>query len=211
LKYGQGVRNPFTEALCDWTVLMEVATYNERRPMREPLEEVLMAAYEDGVVRDVVVAQSISDSADFWRIRELLSELQGREGGSIKHDVSVPVHLIPEFITEATEAALGVVPGARPVTFGHMGDGNLHFNISQPVGADKAEYLAKWDTMNAAVHALVTKYNGSIAAEHGVGRLKRNLLRDVRSPLELSMMRAVKGAFDPEGIMSPGRFLPDGN
>ena len=211
LEYGAGARNPFSEPLCDWTVLIEVSTFQADRPMRDPLQDVLMKAYEDGTVSDVVVAQSIADGDAFWRIRDLLSEVQGHAGGSIKHDVSVPVHVIPEFLDDAIAAALSVVPDARPLPFGHMGDGNIHFNVSQPVGADKAEFLSRWDEMAAAVHAVTGRYNGSIAAEHGVGRLKRNLLRDVRSPVELAMMRAVKDAFDPKGIMSPGRLLPDAN
>ncbi|MEM7695342.1 MAG: FAD-binding oxidoreductase [Pseudomonadota bacterium] len=207
VRHGAGTRNPF-ETIPDWVVLIEVSTFSPDRPMREPLEAVLMAAYEAGEITDALVSQSLAEAQDFWRLRELLSEVQGHEGGSIKHDVSVPVAKIPKFIAEATAAVEACVPGCRPVPFGHIGDGNIHFNVSQPVGADKAEFLAGWDAMNEAVHAVVRAHSGSIAAEHGVGRLKAKLVPTVRDEVELSMMRAVKAAFDPEGRMNPGRVLP---
>ncbi len=202
-----GTRNPFA-ATPPWAVLVEASTFSPERPMREPLEAALAAAYEEGLALDAVIAQSLGEAADFWRLRELMSEVQGYEGGSIKHDVSVPVAAIPAFIEEATAAALAVVPGARPVPFGHVGDGNMHFNISQPAGGDKAAFLARWDAVNAAVHAVVRAHGGSIAAEHGVGRLKAKLLTEVRSPVELKMMRTIKNAFDPDNLMNPGRVLP---
>jgi len=170
---------------------------------------VLMEAYEAGGVTDAVVSQSLTEAGDFWRIRDLMSEVQGRAGGSIKHDVSVPVADVPAFIAEATEAALAIVPNARPVPFGHLGDGNIHFNISQPEGADKSAFLARWEEVNEAVHAVVRRYRGSIAAEHGIGQLKRELVAGVRDPVELSMMHAVKAALDPDNLMNPGRVLPD--
>lgn len=200
-------RSPF-ETIPPWSVLVEASTFSPERPMREPLEAALMSAFEDGVIGDAVVAQSIAEARGFWRLRELLSEVQGYEGGSIKHDVSVPVAEMPAFIEEASAAALTVVPGARVMGFGHVGDGNIHFNISQPVGADKAAFLAEWSEVNAAVHAVVRAHGGSIAAEHGVGRLKAYLMPTARDPIELGLMRTIKDALDPKGIMNPGRVLP---
>ncbi len=134
--------------------------------------------------------------------------MQSHEGGSIKHDVSVPIHAIPAFLAEGMAAAEEAIPGCRPVPFGHLGDGNIHFNFTQPEGADKDAYLAQWDKLNTAVHAVVARHNGSIAAEHGVGRLKAKLVPTVRSPLEMEMMRKIKAALDPDGRMNPGRVLP---
>jgi len=208
LTHGHGVRDPFTGDLPEWVVLVEASTFTEDRPLRETLETVLMAAWEAGEVTDALVSQSLTEAADFWRLREQLSEVQRHEGGSIKHDVSVPVAAVPAFIAEATEAALAVVPGVRPVPFGHVGDGNIHFNLSQPVGMEKAEFLERWEEVAEAVHAVVRRYRGSIAAEHGIGRLKQDLVATVRDEVELDMMRAVKAAFDPEGRMNPGRILP---
>ncbi|XWN30691.1 MAG: FAD-binding oxidoreductase [Devosia sp.] len=206
LEHGSNVRSPFQTAPAPWLVLIEASSRNE--PLREVLESVLMAAYEDGTVSDAVVSQSLTEAQDFWRIREQLSEMQNHEGGSIKHDVSVPVAAVPAFIEEASAAAEALVPGCRMVPFGHLGDGNIHFNVSQPLGADKAQYLSRWNEMNEAVHAVVRRHKGSIAAEHGIGRLKRDLVKTVRSPVEVALMRTVKQAIDPQGLMNPGRILP---
>ncbi|GAB5377010.1 MAG: FAD-linked oxidase C-terminal domain-containing protein [Acuticoccus sp.] len=206
LRHIEGTRNPF-ETVPPWAVLMEASTFSPERPMRESLEAALMAAYEDKVVVDAVIAQSLTEASEFWRMRELLSEVQGYEGGSIKHDVSVPVAEMPAFIEEASAAALAVIPGCRPMGFGHVGDGNIHFNITQPEGADKAAFLARWSEVNAAVHAVVHAHRGSIAAEHGVGRMKAKLMPRVLDPVELEMMRTIKSAFDPHNIMNPGRVL----
>lgn len=209
LEHAADTRSPFAGPLPPWAVLVEASAFSPDQPVAAVLEGVLAAAYEAGEVGDAVLARSLTEARDFWRLRELLSQMQGHAGGSIKHDVSVPVARVPRFLEEADEAARRVVPGARPVPFGHLGDGNIHFNVSQPEGADTAAFLARWDEMNAAVHAVVRRYGGSIAAEHGVGRLKRHLLPTVRSDVELDLMRAVKAAFDPGGIMNPGRVLPD--
>ncbi len=154
-----------------------------------------------------MLAASLTQANDFWRLREMLSEVQLYEGGSIKNDVSVPVAAQPAFIARAIDAVTALVPGCRPVPFGHYGDGNVHFNISQPVGADKDAYLARWDEMTAAVNAIVLELGGSISAEHGIGRLKRDLLREVKSPVEIELMRKIKDAFDPKGILNPGKVI----
>jgi FAD/FMN-containing dehydrogenase len=170
---------------------------------------VLGEALERGFLGDAVLARSGAQAAALWRIREALSEVQKHEGGSIKHDVSVPVSSIPEFIDHASAEVAGLIPGARLVPFGHIGDGNIHFNVSQPVGADTPAFLARWEEVAAAVHDVVLGLGGSISAEHGIGRLKRHLMAAVRSPVELGLMRDVKRLLDPNGILNPGKLLPE--
>lgn len=136
-----------------------------------------------------------------------MSEVQAKEGGSIKHDVSVPVASVPAFIARASAAVTEMVPGCRPLPFGHLGDGNIHFNVSQPPEMDKRAFIDVWEDMNARVHAIVADMNGSISAEHGIGFLKRDLLPEVKSVVEMDLMRAVKAAFDPHGLLNPGKVL----
>jgi len=171
------------------------------------LENVLARGIERGMVVDAAIAESLEQAKAFWRIRELFGEVQRHEGGSIKHDVSVPIAVVPAFIKEANDAVLAVVPGARPLPFGHLGDGNIHYNVSQPVGADKASFLKHWDEVNAAVFAVVKKYGGSISAEHGVGVMKRDLLPSVKDPVALGLMRELKRMLDPKNILNPGKVL----
>jgi D-lactate dehydrogenase (cytochrome) len=137
----------------------------------------------------------------------MFGEVQRHEGGSIKHDVSVPVAAVPDFIAEANAAVAALLPEARPVPFGHLGDGNIHYNVSQPVGADRAEFLARWNEVNAAVFAVVKKFGGSISAEHGVGVMKRDLLPSVKDPVALDLMRKIKHLLDPNNILNPGKVL----
>ena len=133
--------------------------------------------------------------------------MQGHEGGSIKHDVSVPIGAAPDFLARAREAVEDFMPGARVVAFGHLGDGNIHFNVSQPIGADKAAFLAQWEAMNKVVHRVVEEFHGSISAEHGIGQLKRELLKGTKDPVSLDVMRALKATLDPYGILNPGKVL----
>jgi FAD/FMN-containing dehydrogenase len=205
LRHGAGARDPLASA-SPWYVLMEVSAQAEAG-LGEAVEGFLGEAMEAGLVTDAVIAGSLGQRAELWKLRELLSEVQGQEGGSIKHDVSVPLHAVPEFLARGIAAVEAMVPGCRPVPFGHLGDGNIHFNVSQPIGADKAGFLARWDEMNAAVHAIVTELKGSISAEHGIGRLKRGLLPGVKDPVELELMRAMKAALDPKGVLNPGSTL----
>src|SRR5262249_19828773 len=148
-----------------------------------------------------------AQAQDFWRLREALSEVQKFEGGSIKHDVSVPVSAIPDFIEEANCAVERLTPGARPVPFGHFGDGNVHYNVMQPQGTDRAAFLARWDEVADAVHGIVLRHGGSISAEHGIGRMKARALESVKNEAELAMMRRIKAVFDPRGILNPGKLL----
>jgi D-lactate dehydrogenase (cytochrome) len=149
----------------------------------------------------------MTQQAAFWKLREEISPAQKPEGGSIKHDVSVPVAAVPAFIAEADEAVTKLIPGARPVPFGHLGDGNIHYNVSQPVGADTAAFLARWHEVNQAVFAIVMRLGGSISAEHGIGALKRDDLPLVKDKVAMQLMRSIKTLLDPLGIMNPGKVL----
>jgi D-lactate dehydrogenase (cytochrome) len=205
VRHGTGMRDPLASAHA-WYVLMELS-WPARGALREMIEDVLAAALEQGVVDDAAIAESIEQAAAFWRLREALSEVQKHEGGSIKHDVSVPVAAVPAFIAEASAAVQALIPGCRPLPFGHLGDGNIHFNVSQPVGADRVQFLGRWEEANACVHAVVARLGGSISAEHGIGRLKRDLLPGVKDPVALALMRTLKRTLDPQGILNPGKVL----
>jgi FAD/FMN-containing dehydrogenase len=205
LRHGHGVRDPLA-SVHPWYVLMEVSSQHEDG-VRESLENLLAAAIEQGVVTDATIAASLEQTKSFWHLRHSLPEVQKPEGGSIKHDVSVPVAAVPEFLAQASAAATALVPGSRPVPFGHLGDGNIHFNVSQPVGADTERYLARWDEMNEVVNKIVLKLGGSISAEHGIGKLKRDSLAKVKDPVALDLMRSLKRTLDPKGILNPGKVL----
>ncbi|MDQ0391694.1 FAD/FMN-containing dehydrogenase [Labrys monachus] len=205
LAHGADARDPLAEKY-PWYILLEVSSSAELG-VGEALEAMLMQAYEKGYARDAVIAASLDQAADFWRLRELLSESQRFEGGSIKHDVSVPVRLVPAFLDKAIAAVEAFIPGSRPLPFGHLGDGNIHFNVSQPVGGDKKAFLDQWEQTNALVHGIVAEFHGSISAEHGIGQAKRALLPGVKDPVELAMMRSIKATLDPNGIMNPGKVL----
>lgn len=205
LRHAHGARDPLAE-VSPWYVLMEIIGADDERA-RTAMETVLGDGLEAGEATDAVLAESLEQGRALWSLRHSLSEVQIHEGGSIKHDVSLPVAAVPAFLEQATAAVLELIPGCRPVPFGHLGDGNIHFNVSQPVGADKKAYLERWDEMNAVVHGIVAEMNGSFAAEHGVGRLKRHILSTARSPAEMALMRRLKATLDPAGILSPGSVL----
>lgn len=206
LRHTQGARDPMGEP-HDWYVLMEISSARSPEDARETLETILGEAFEAGEVADAAIAQSQREAEDFWRMREELSWAQKPEGGSIKHDVSVPVALVPEFLETAGEAVEAAMPGARIVAFGHLGDGNVHYNISQPVGADTKAFLARWTEMNGIVHSIVAGLGGSFSAEHGIGMLKRSELARTKPEAEMELMRAIKQAVDPYSIMNPGKLL----
>jgi FAD/FMN-containing dehydrogenase len=163
---------------------------------------------EAGLATDAVVAASQAQAAALWKLRESISESQKREGASIKHDISVPVAAIPDFLARATPAVQALVPGARAVSFGHLGDGNLHFNFNSPRPGDDPAFLAQWDEIQQAVHDIVKDFGGSISAEHGIGAMKVAQLPRYKSHEELDAMRAIKAAFDPRGILNPGKLIP---
>jgi FAD/FMN-containing dehydrogenase len=205
LRHGAGCRDPLPQ-VHPWYVLIELSS-QARSGLRAVLEEILADGLERGLVADATIAESLDQAKMFWRIRELFGEVQRHEGGSIKHDVSVPVAAVPAFIAEATAAVIKLIPGSRPLPFGHLGDGNIHYNVTQPEGADKAAFLARWDEVNAVVFEVVRKYGGSISAEHGVGVIKRDLLPQVKDPVAYDLMRTLKRALDPQGILNPGKVL----
>ena len=205
LRHAAGSRDPLQKPY-PWYVLVELSSQS-KTGLRELLEEILTEGLDRGLVLDAAVADSLEQAKLFWRLREMFGEVQRHEGGSIKHDVSVPVAAVPDFIAEANAAVAALLPGSRPVPFGHLGDGNIHYNVSQPVGADRAEFLARWNEVNAAVFAVVRKFGGSISAEHGVGVMKRDLLPSVKDPVALDLMRKIKHLLDPNNILNPGKVL----
>jgi FAD/FMN-containing dehydrogenase len=200
-----GARAPLSSA-HDWFVLIE-ASSQTASGFDEVFAGALEAALEQAVIEDASIAASLEQRADFWQLRECLSDAQSKEGASIKHDVSVAVGLVPTLIREATQAVETFAPGARVVAFGHLGDGNIHFNVSQPVGADGRAFLDRWDAINEIVHEIVARLGGSYSAEHGVGQLKRGLLARWKDPASLAVMREIKAALDPNGVMNPGKVL----
>ena len=204
VRHGIDVRDPLAEK-HPWYVLMELSSPGD--DARTPLETILTRAMEEEIVDDAVIAASLAQRNNFWKLREEMSAAQKPEGGSIKHDISVPVAAVPEFIKEANAAVVKLIPGARPVPFGHLGDGNLHYNVSQPIGADTADYLARWHDVNAVVFEIVLRMGGSISAEHGIGVLKRDELPEVKDKTAIELMRAIKAMLDPQGIMNPGKVL----
>lgn len=204
VRHGIDVRDPL-EAKHPWYVLMELSSPGD--DARTPLETILARAMEEEIVDDAVIAANLTQRNGFWKLREEMSAAQKPEGGSIKHDISVPVAAVPAFIAEADAAVVKLIPGARPVPFGHLGDGNLHYNVSQPVGADTADYLARWHAVNAVVFEIVLRMGGSISAEHGIGVLKRDELPEVKDKTAIELMRAIKAMLDPHHIMNPGKVL----
>jgi FAD/FMN-containing dehydrogenase len=204
LAHGEDVREPLPSVHKHY-VLIELASQSDGLDAR--LAALLEKAMKDAIIEDAAVAASAGQRRQFWRLRELLPEMQRCEGGSIKHDVSVPVSQVPAFLGEVETAVTHYMPGARLVAFGHLGDGNIHCNVSQPIGADKAKFLAQWDDVNEIVHAIVAAHHGSISAEHGIGQLKRKLLPNVKDPVALDVMRTLKAALDPKGIFNPGKVL----
>jgi len=205
IKHGPGVRDPLGTR-HPWYVLMEVSSQNAEG-LRDSVEQLLAAAAEENLIEDATLAASLDQAKAFWHLRHMLPEVQKPEGGSIKHDVSVPVAAVPAFLEEAMAAVKALIPGCRPVPFGHLGDGNMHFNVSQPIGADRDAYIARWAEMNAVVDKVVLKHEGSISAEHGIGMLKRASLPKVKDPVAMELMRGLKQMLDPNGILNPGKVL----
>ncbi len=201
-----GARDPL-ESPYPWYVLMEVSSGRGDEDAQQLVEQTLAAGLEEGSVLDATIAASLDQAELWWRMRHSASDIQKPAGGSVKHDVSIAVKQVPEFIARGIAAVEAAVPGVRPVPFGHLGDGNIHFNFSQPEAMEKGAFLARAPELHAIVHALVTEMGGSIAAEHGIGRYKRDLLKGVKSDLDLQMMRKIKTAFDPNNILNPGRVI----
>lgn len=206
LRHINGTINPLAK-MHPWYALVEISSNRSAEDAAELMESILAQGLEVGLVLDAAIGGSIAQQEELWRMREALSEAQAPEGASIKHDISVPVASIPKFIERAGQAVAMVAADARIVCFGHMGDGNLHYNVSQPVGADPTEFLALYRTINKPVHDIVRELGGSISAEHGIGQLKRDELLATAPPVGIDLMRRIKSAFDPAGIMNPGKVI----
>jgi FAD/FMN-containing dehydrogenase len=206
LKHATDVRDPL-EQKHPWYLLIELSSGEVEERVRDRLIEVLGLALERNLLSDAVVTSSESQRLSFWQIRTLISEVQKHEGASIKNDIAVPVSTIPEFLQRADEAVVAIAPDVRICAFGHLGDGNVHYNISQPVGMDAQDYLDLWGRMTDAVNQVALDLGGTISAEHGIGRQKRHHMAHIKSAVELEMMRSIKQLFDPTNILNPGKLL----
>ncbi len=208
LDHAPDCAEPFAAA-HPWYLLLDAADAAADAGLDRTLAAALDSARAEGLVADARATADAAEAAALWALRRGIPTAQKAEGGSIKHDVSVPVSRIPEFLERAGAAVATRLPGVRVCAFGHLGDGNIHYNLSQPRDMDSAAFLALWEEMNALVHAVVVELDGSIAAEHGVGRLKTHLLPRYKSDVEIDLMRRVKTALDPRGIMNPGVLMPE--
>ena len=206
IRHAPGAIEPMP-ARYDWQVLIELSSGAAGSGLRETLEAILAEGYEKDLVVDAVLASSTAQGQAFWHLRHAMSETQKPEGGSIKCDISIPVSKMPEFIEQASAEVKKLIPEVRVVAFGHVGDGNVHFNLSQPVGADKKWFLDQWDAVTDIVHGITHKFGGSISAEHGLGRMKVDEITHYKSAVEIEMMRALKRTFDPKNIMNPGKLV----
>jgi FAD/FMN-containing dehydrogenase len=206
LKHASGTVRPLAGD-HDAYVLIELSSPQAEADLAGTLETILGAAIEDGLVDDATIGASEAQNAALWRLREQLSDVQRHEGGSIKHDVSVPVSRVADFIETASAACEAAMPALRVCAFGHVGDGNIHFNLSQPAGADKAAFLGEWERFNRIVHDIVAAMNGSIAAEHGIGLIKRDELLLYKDPVAIDLMHTLKRALDPQNILNPGKVV----
>lgn len=208
LRHLSGCRDPFADP-HEWYVLVVFSGTRPNMGMRDLLEAMLAEAWEDGLVQDAVLAESNAQTEALWGLREGLVEAQRFEGGSIKHDISVPLSRIPEFIRLANDRVRQELPHIRVCAFGHLGDGNIHYNLTQPIGMNKLEFLGMWNHFNRIVHDLALAMGGSFAAEHGIGRLKVGDMAHYKSATELELMRKIKRAIDPGGIMNAGKVVPE--
>jgi FAD/FMN-containing dehydrogenase len=195
------------ESLADWSVLIEANTSSTAFDMRAAMEATLAASLEAGEIMDATVASSEAQSLAMWRLREGIVEGQNKSGANIKHDVSVPVAQVPAFMNAGFEAVLAAWPQARLLAFGHLGDGNIHFNLVQPENESKERFLARTGDTNRIVHDVVERFGGSISAEHGIGQLRRAELQHRKPPAELDLMRRIKRLIDPDDLMNPGKLV----
>jgi D-lactate dehydrogenase (cytochrome) len=201
-----GVRDPLKERY-EWHVLCEVTSSRATENLNDLLTEALAAAFESNLVLDAVVAQSDRERESLWKIRETIPEAQRIDGASLKHDISLPITSLSKFVATAGEWVRLNVPDGRLVAYGHVGDGNLHFNLNQTAGSSRETFLAREASIKRTIHDMVRDFGGSFSAEHGIGRLKVGELERYASPVELDLMRSVKHAFDPNGILNPGKVL----
>ena len=206
LKHFRDTAAPFSRRF-PYYVLLELSDTRAGDAVARMAEDTLSAALEKGSILDAAVAQSDTQARAFWKLREFISEAQAHEGPNVKHDVSIPISQIPGFIRTTDAVLMRAHPGARMVIFGHVGDGNLHYNVTGPDGVEPDAFLKQAGEINRIVHDSVGRFRGSISAEHGLGQLKREEIRRYKSPLELDLMRKIKSALDPHGIMNPGKVL----
>jgi D-lactate dehydrogenase (cytochrome) len=192
----------------DWYVLLALQGSGTTLDLDAMLHSLLALALEKGAIVDAIVASNEAQAKRLWRLREGMVEAQRFEGGSIKHDISVKVSLVPEFIHRAVSAVSERLPGIRPCPFGHVGDGNIHFNLSQPPEMDTQEYLALWGDINRIVFDITADLGGSFSAEHGIGMLKLEEMQRYKDPVSVDLMRSLKSAFDPDRLFNPGKVLP---
>ena len=190
-----------------WYVLMEAADGGSDETLRESMQEALMACLEDGCLEDVALAANLAQGQTLWMLRENITHAQQMDGSNIKHDISLPISRIPAYVEEMLPRLAKAFPGARPIVYGHLGDGNLHFNVSAPAGVSPSSWQAETDAVNKLVHDAVAAMRGSISAEHGIGQLKRHELPLYKSPVELDVMQRIKQALDPLALMNPGKVL----
>src|SRR5690606_1387656 len=190
-----------------WYALLELSDSESEEHARERFETVLGEAIEQGLVTEAVIAESVAQSHALWHLRESIPLAEKAFGKSIKHDVSIPVSLIPDFVENTNKALQAKFAGIEHVIFGHLGDGNLHYNVARGEAFTEDELLAKQDDIYRGVHDSVHRYDGSISAEHGVGQLKRDLLVDYKDPVELALMHSIKRALDPDNLLNPGKVL----
>jgi FAD/FMN-containing dehydrogenase len=208
LRHVPGARDPFRDR-HPWYALVELSDPLPNSALDEVIESALGAAVERGQVLDAVVASSPAQAAALWALREGISEAQNHEGPSLKHDITVPVSSIPAFVDRTDRALDEAVPGVRVVAYGHVGDGNLHYNLSKPEGDDDDEFRALTSDLAHIIYDQTSALNGSISAEHGLGQSKRDIIADYKDSYELDLMRGIKNLFDPLGLMNPGKFLPE--
>lgn len=204
--YLPNLKRPLTTK-TNWHVLIELSSSRPNDDLQSLLIDLLEKAVEIGIATDATIAQSDNQRKNLWAIREGIPEAQGFEGGSIKHDVSVPVSNVPDLLERGMAAARALIPGIRPCPFGHVGDGNIHFNFTQPVVMEKAAFLRRWESLNSVIHDIVTDLGGSISAEHGIGQLKRDELAHYASDEKMKLLRAIKTAIDPDGRLNPGKVV----
>jgi len=191
-----------------WFVLTDIADSRDAAVLAEEVEAALGDALEKEIILDCAIAKNQTEGKRMWEMRENMTESQVHEGRNIKHDVSIPISRMADFITAADAALVKVYPGVRPISFGHVGDGNLHYNIAHPLDKFTEEsWMHEWEKVNLIVHDIVATFNGSISAEHGIGQLKREEIKRYKAPLELAVMRSIKAALDPQNIMNPGKVL----
>jgi FAD/FMN-containing dehydrogenase len=195
------------DSLPDWSILIEANTSSTSFDLRTAMENTLAAALEAGEIADAAVASSEAQSLAMWRLREGIVEGQHQSGANIKHDVSVPVAKVPAFMKAGFEAVHSAWPQARLLAFGHLGDGNIHFNLVQPEDESKERFLARTEAMNRIVHDVIARFGGSISAEHGIGQLRRAELQHRKPAAELDLMRKIKRLIDPDDLMNPGKLV----